>query len=337
MINNREGTDNSSGEVKIVRSKKRFDVAMVGEINLDLILYGLPEELPMERETLATGLEVTLGSSSAITAHNLAVLGKRVSFVTCVGRDALGELALSRLGESGVELSRTIKAKSGTATGLSVILAHGRERRILTYPGTMAELTCADVDVDYLAEARHFHLSSLFLQAGLHRELRDLLKELKARGLTISMDTNDDPSGAWAMDGMLGKVMPLVDVLLPNEDELLRMARAASVVEALEMIGKVVPLIVVKCGSRGALVYEDGRSAMADPVQVTPVDTIGAGDSFNAGFLTAWLDGCSALVAAAAGNVTGGLSTLRPGGSEAFRDAKLREAFLGEHWPDAAR
>src|SRR5579859_6344679 len=89
---------------KVAMSGRRFDVTIVGEINLDLILYGLPQEMPVERELLASNFRVTLGSSSAIVAHNLAALGMKVGFVTRVGPDEFGRLALERLAESGVDL-----------------------------------------------------------------------------------------------------------------------------------------------------------------------------------------------------------------------------------------
>ena len=313
-------------------AKTRFDVTLAGEINLDLILYGLPRELPVEREILATGFEATLGSSSAILAHNMAVMGTSVGFITCVGGDALGQNALDLLTESGADLSRTLRSTRGTNTGVTVLLPHGPVRRILTYPGTMTELTCDDLDLDYLASARLFHLSSLFLQTGLHAGLPTLLAALKSRGLTLSLDTNDDPSGRWR--GVLDQVLPMIDILLPNEDELLRIAGAPSVEEALARLGVTIPLIVVKCGPRGALVHKQGTTTEVAPLPVTALDTIGAGDSFNAGFLTAYLQGMPPFFCAAAGNVTGALSTLRQGGTEAFRDRKLRDDFLHEHWPE---
>jgi sugar/nucleoside kinase (ribokinase family) len=309
---------------------KRFDITIAGEINLDLILYGLPREIPVERELLASGFQVTLGSSSAILAHNMAAIGASVGFITCVGADPLGKLALDRLAESGADVSQVIQATSGTGTGVTVLLPHGPVRHILTFPGTMAELACSDLDLEYLASGRHFHLSLLFLQTGLHSGLPALLTELKSRGLTVSLDTNDDPAGQWG--GVLDQILPLVDILLPNEDELLRMAKAASLDEALARLGAIVPVIVVKRGSRGALVYERGVSTQVAPLTVTAVDTIGAGDSFNAGFLTAYLQGKPYLSCAAAGNVTGALSTQRPGGTEAFRDARHRDDFMRKFW-----
>ena len=309
----------------------RLDIAIAGEINLDLILYGLPRDLPVERELLASDFQATLGSSSAILAHNMAVLGASVGFITCVGPDPLGKLALDRLAESGADLSCTLHSRTGTGTGVTVLLPHGPVRRILTYPGTMTELTCADLAVDYLASARHFHLSSLFLQTGLHPGLPALLAELKSRGLTLSLDTNDDPNDQW--DGILDEVLPLVDILLPNEEELLRIAKTASLEEALDKVGATVPLLAVKRGAQGALIHECGVSTEVAPLTVTAVDTIGAGDSFNAGFLTAYLQGKPSVFCAAAGNVTGALSTQRSGGAEAFRDRHLREEFLRKFWP----
>lgn len=310
-----------------------FDVTIAGEINLDLILYGLPAAMPLERELLASDFHSTLGSSSAILAHNLAVLGARVGFITQVGRDPLGKLALERLGESGADTTQTT-FNDHRATGVTVLLHHGAERHILTFPGTMSELTVADLDFDYLCSSRHFHLSSLFLQSGLAPGLPELFRQLKKAGLTLSLDTNDDPSGAWG--GVLDELLGLIDLLLPNEIELCRIAQRDTLDGALAALAARVPCIAVKCGSRGSVVQKGTERFTAPPVAVTPIDTIGAGDSFNAGFLFAWLQGLPPDVCARAGNIAGALSTLRPGGTEAFRDRTLLAHFLSEHGFPAA-
>lgn len=303
-----------------------FDITIAGEINLDLVLYGLEKEMPLERELLATGFEITLGSSSAILAHNLATLGVAAGFITRVGMDEFGQLALDRLAESGVDLSKIVRANNGTKTGVTVLLHHGDERHILTYPGTMFEMSRTDLDIEYLSSARHFHLSSLFLHRALQADLPELFRELKSRGLTLSLDTNDDPEGQW--DGVLTQLLPYVDILLPNQGELCRIARRATLDEALTELSPLVPLIAVKCGGEGAVVQNDGNRIRVPGVPVNPVDTIGAGDSFNAGFLAAWLSGCSPEESARAGNITGALSTQRPGGTEAFRSREERDRFL---------
>jgi sugar/nucleoside kinase (ribokinase family) len=305
-----------------------FDVTIAGEINLDLVLYGLPRTMPVERELLASDFQATLGSSSAILAHNLAVLGASVGFITRAGTDGLGKIALERLAASGTDISRTV-FDPDHATGVTILLHHGKERHILTYPGTMALLTIHDLDIEYLKASRHFHLSSLYLQTGLAPDLPKLFRELKRAGLTISLDTNDDPADTWG--GVLDELLGLIDVLLPNEAEACRMAKRDTLEESLAVLSERVPCIAVKRGAQGALVQAGEMRVTAPPVNVTPVDTIGAGDSFNAGFLFAWLRGLPLDACARAGNITGALSTLRPGGTEAFRDSELTAAFLTQH------
>ena len=307
---------------------QRFDVTIAGEINLDLIFYGLPESLALERELLASRFEATLGSSSAILAHNLAVLGARVGFVTRTGNDPFGRLALERLRESGVDTSKTTHDNERT-TGITLLLQHGEGRRILTWPGTMSEMTLAHLDEEYLASARHFHLSSLFLQRALAPDLPGLFRRLKNAGLTLSLDTNDDPEDRW--DGVLDELLDLIDVLLPNEAEACRIAKRTTVGEALDVLGARVPCVAVKRGRRGCVVQVQGQRFEVPGVGVEPVDSIGAGDSFNAGFLLAWLQGLGSEACGRAGNVTGALSTLKPGGTEAFRDGRLVARFLREH------
>src|ERR1700756_5786881 len=127
---------------------KKLDIAIAGEINLDLIMSGLPEEMPRERELLASGFTMTLGSSSAILAHNLAALNVRVGFVSMVGQDPLGVIALDHLKEAGVDLSRTVQSRTGASTGVTILLTHSGDRHILTYPGTMSEMRVKDLDIE---------------------------------------------------------------------------------------------------------------------------------------------------------------------------------------------
>jgi sugar/nucleoside kinase (ribokinase family) len=170
------------------------DVCVVGEINLDLILYGVPERMEAEKEILVDGAALTLGSSSAIFAHNLSALGSRVVIASKIGADPLGQIALNRLREAGVDIAPVRVTKSGTATGLTVILTHPSHRFILTYPGTMFEMKYADLDLDYILTARHLHVSSFFLHWALRPQLWELFREAKKRGMSTSLDTNDDPA-----------------------------------------------------------------------------------------------------------------------------------------------
>jgi sugar/nucleoside kinase (ribokinase family) len=305
----------------------KLDITIAGEINLDLILYGLPEQMPTERELLANDFAITLGSSSAILVHNLAALGSGVGFVTKVGDDSFGPLALERLRERGVDMTRVAH---GAKSGVTLILPHGHQRHILTYPGTIPELRFEDLDLDYLASARHFHMSSLFLQRELLPRVPELFQRMKSAGLTTSLDTNDDPDDRW--DGaLLETILPHVDILLPNEREAMKMARADDVQTALSRLSQKVGTVVVKLGASGATALRDGHRVSASAVAVTVVDPIGAGDSFDAGFLHQFVRGADLTTCLAYGNLCGAFSTTACGGTEAFRDdARMRE-FLARH------
>lgn len=305
-----------------------FDITIAGEINLDLILYGLPPELPLEQELLASGLEVTLGSSSAITAHNLAALGSKIGFITRVGTDQLGAIALDRLRAVGVDVAR-ITCSTESKTGLTVVLAHGGPRHILTYPGCMAEMSLAHLDLDYLKSARHFHLSSYFLHRALMPEMPKLLKELKQAGLTISLDTNDDPADRW--DDGIHEIFPYVDVLMPNERETCKLAGRENFENAVKSLLEKIPLLVVKRGAQGATAYTRSEEVSVKAMPVEVIDPVGAGDSFNAGFLHQWMRGKPLSECLAYGNLAAACSTTKPGGTEAFRDPAYWKNFFACH------
>jgi sugar/nucleoside kinase (ribokinase family) len=304
----------------------RFDVTIAGELNLDLILHGLPHELPPERELLADRMMLTLGSSSAIVAHNLAALGSRVGFISKIGDDPLGEIALGRLSAGGVDVLKVKRSIGATKTGLTVILQRVGERNILTYPGTIFELTFDDIDLNYLADSRHFHLSSFYLQRGLQPRVLELFKHLKAAGVTISLDTNDDPDDKWG--GGLTDVLPYVDVFLPNEREAKRVTATEDVNQAMAKLADLVPTVVVKMGTSGAVARRGSEMVKVPALKVDAVDPVGAGDSFDAGFIHEFVRGSDLATCVAMGNLSGALSTTRPGGTEAFRETEHREQFL---------
>jgi len=304
----------------------RFDVTIAGELNLDLILYGLPEQLLPERELLADRLMLTLGSSSAIVAHNLAALGSRVGFQSRIGDDPLGEIALERLKQGDVDVSQVRRIAGSTTTGLTVILYHEAWRNILTYLGTIAELRWEDLDLNYLADSRHFHFSSYYLQRGLRPRVGELFQKLKSRGLTISLDTNDDPDDRW--EGDLHELLRHVDVFLPNEREACKATGTDDLEAAIRELSEAVPLLVVKLGKRGALAQRGKERVVSPSRAVVAVDPVGAGDSFDAGFLHEFVRGSDLQQCLALGNLAGALSTTRPGGTEAFRDATYRAEWF---------
>jgi len=306
----------------------RPDVCVVGEINPDLILYGLPAELQPEKEILIDGFRLTLGSSSAIFAHNLAALGTRVGIISKVGADPLGKIALERLSAGGVDVTHVAVSASGTPTGLTVILTRPGQRLILTYPGTMFELKYEDLNFDYILSARHLHLSSFFLHRLLRPRIADLFHQAKSKGLSTSLDTNDDPEGRWEDD--LKEVLAFVDIFLPNEREAKQIARKDHLGEALIALSQLCRTVAVKLGAQGAVVRHGSSEWRCPAPAVNPVDTVGAGDSFDAGYIHRFLAGADPPECLRYANAVGAFSTTREGGTEAFRDREALAHFLGE-------
>ena len=213
-----------------------------------------------------------------------------------------------------------------------MLLQHGNVRHIVTYPGTMFEIP-DPVLTSNLASSRHFHLSSLSSIVRCSLICHSYSGIYAHRSVTISLDTNDDPDDLWA--GVLDDLLPLIDILMPNEAELRRIARRNTVEESLSLLSQRVPLIVVKCGARGD-VQQGGIGTEVPSLPINPL-----GHDRRPAQLQRWIPGSlpprpfTGRISCGQGAVAGSLSTLRPGGTEAFRDASLRESFL-EHWPQLA-
>ena len=312
-----------------------LDVCIVGEINLDLILYGLPKEFVLDRELLATGLALTLGSSSAIFAHNLAMLGNKVGFVSRAGSDALGKMALERLSAAGVEVSRVKQGAGRTSTGLTVVLPYLQHRYILTYPGTMFELEYSDIDMGYVRSARHLHISSFFLHRALRPRILDLLRQAKTAGLSTSLDTNDDPENKWDRD--LLEVLKHVDIFFPNDREAKKIARTDDLSQAINLLAGLAKIVVVKRGAAAAICRSGQEQCSLMPPTVKAVDDVGAGDSFDAGFIHQYLTGAKLEDCLGFANVAGAYSTTKEGGTEAFRDRAALSEFFQHNWSNKGR
>lgn len=306
-----------------------IEVCVVGEINPDLILYGIPKDLKPEHEALVESCRLTLGSSSAIFAHNLAALGARVGIVSKIGADAIGKMSLGWLTSGGVDISRVREAGEPSTTGLTVILAHPNYRHILTYPGTMFELRWEDLDLDYIFSARHLHLSSYFLHKALRPKIADLFRQAHEKGLTTSLDTNDDPEDLW--DNDLLNVLPHVDILFPNEREAKKIARTDDLHAAVENLSQQAGIVAVKLGQNGAVARKGKCEWRCDPLKVKVVDTVGAGDSFDAGFIRRYLQGATNEECLRYANIAGAYSTTREGGTDAYRDRESGRKFFQDH------
>ncbi len=292
---------------------KQYDVLVAGEINPDLILSDAQLAVGFgQQETLVENLALTIGSSSVIFACGAARLGLRVGFVGVVGDDLFGHFMLDAMRGRQVDVTPVIVDKT-VKTGLSVILSRGANRAILTYPGAIGALRAERITNDLLSQARHVHVASYFLQTRLREGLSDFFRRAHNLGLTISLDTNWDPSEQW---DELEDLLRLVDVFLPNENEALAITQADTIDTALERLGQVSKIVAVKLGARGSIAKCGREMAASDALPVKVVDTVGAGDSFDAGFLFGFLNRWPLTKSLRLACTCGSLSTQAAGGTD---------------------
>jgi sugar/nucleoside kinase (ribokinase family) len=294
------------------------DVIVVGELNVDLILNQVESFPENGKEKLADEMLFTLGSSSAIFASNLSSLGVKVSFVGKIGSDFFGSYCKDRLMEKGVDTSLLIQS-SDLKTGATVVINFGEDRAMVTHQGAMKHLAIDDITPEMLSTAKHLHFSSYYLQPGFKNKLDVLFQMAKEAGVTTSLDMQWDPAEKWDFD--FKKVLPNVDIFLPNESELLYLTGCNSIEAAIHAIREYANIVIVKQGKRGSLLcYNDkiihSNSFLNDKV----VDAIGAGDSFNAGFIFKFIQGLAPEDCHVFGNLIGAISTTAAGGTTAFQN-----------------
>jgi sugar/nucleoside kinase (ribokinase family) len=293
---------------------------VVGELNPDLILSDYHSFPALGQEVLVEGLELMLGSASAICAVGLARLGNDVRMASKTGVDQWGDFCVGELARAGVDTS-FIKRDAQSKTGLTVSITSSKDRALVTHLGAIATFRAGEVDPGAMDGCRHLHVSSYFLQQGLQRDCRALFAAAHARGLTTSLDPGFDPSEKWQSG--LRETLEEADVFFPNEVELRGLGGSPDPAECLRRLDNGRTLIVAKLGADGCMILDRGNPLHVPAFPVRPVDTTGAGDSFNSGFLHAWVRGLPAAEALRFGAACGALSTRAVGGTG--RQASLEE------------
>jgi len=287
-------------------------VVVVGDANPDLVLAGDVVPRFGQAEQLLDSASLVLGGSGAIVACGLARLGVPTALVATVGDDVYGDFVRDSLRAAGVDL-RWLTTDRGSPTGLSVILS-GDDRAILTLPGTIAITDARALPSDDdLAGVRHVHSASLFLLAALAPALPVWLNSVRGQGISTSVDTNWDPHEKWVL---AREAIAHADVFLPNVAELLAVTRLSDVEAAGRSIAATGTSVALKNGAAGGIVWTpDGGRDTAAVVPVDVVDTTGAGDSFDAGFLTAYVAGHPPAECLRQAVAAGSLSTRSAGGT----------------------
>jgi len=293
-----------------------YDVITFGDLCVDLVMTG-GDIVPRfgQVEQLVSDYSVEMGGSCSIFACQAAKLGLRVGIVGRVGDDSFGRLIVRTMDEAGVDTQHVI-VDPDLKTGMGIALCHGADRAILTYMGSISALRPSDATDEFLRMAHHLHYGSFFLHTGLIQAVPDTFRRARALGLSISLDTNWDPDERW--NSTLMDALPLADVFMPNDQEAMHISRRRSAFDAAVWIrAQGVPVVALKRGADGAQVYYEGGVLDCAVLPASGGDSVGAGDSFDAGFLAGWLRGlpletclaigcvCGRSVASAVGGVQG--------------------------------
>jgi sugar/nucleoside kinase (ribokinase family) len=291
-----------------------FDLLVLGDANPDLIVRG--DVVPQfgQAEKLVDRADLVIGGSGAIAACGAARLGLRVAFSGVVGEDVFGRFMLDALAERDVD-TQSLMVDPSRPTGLSVVLSKGEDRATLSALGAIADRQKGVIDHGLLRSARHIHVSSYFLQAGLAADLPALFREAREAGATTSIDPNWDPTGEW--DGGLLSLLAQTDCFLPNSVE----ARSISGVEDIDVAALTLAergsIVAVKFGQGGGLALSGDEVVRSESIPADVVDTTGAGDSFDAGFLAGRLAGLPLSRCLQLAVACGSLSTRAAGGTAA--------------------
>ena len=305
---------------------------VVGELNIDLILNDIAGFPKIGTEIVAGNMNFTLGSSSAIMASNISTLGVETFFCGMIGNDDFGNYILQQLESRGVN-TRYIKKSTLEKTGITVVMNYDQDRANVTYCGAMDLLTINEIPWNEFNKYDHLHLSNYFLQKGIKKDIIEIFKEAKSGGLTTSLDLQWDPENKWDFD--YKSCLPYVDIFFPNEAELIALTRESNLKTALKILQPYANIIALKRGEKGGKVISANFEYDAKPfINKEFRDAIGAGDSFNAGFLEKFLEGASLEECLENANLTGSLSTTKPGGTGAFTSKeeveKLKNKILNQ-------
>jgi len=303
------------------------DVSVIGPLNIDLLISG---EGPANWEVIPTwdgpaNMEMTAAGSVGYTINNLARLGLSVRVSSCLPDDPLGAFILDSLQRAGVDTA-SVQQMPDTLGGIGVyILMFGSRKRPLVYrlpTHPLWQLEYSPDEVETLLDTRLLHLGGfLHFKDAWHGAIVDLFEEAKSRGIITSMDPQFP---LWVMEPpwMVGleDILPYVDILFCDETEAQNITAAATLDSAAQqLLDAGVQTVIIKQGVQGSTVYRQGWKHRQDAVILGElVDSIGAGDTYDAGFLYGTLKGWSLEERALFASVAAGFSVTGIGGSQSM-------------------
>lgn len=309
-------------------SPPKFDVLAVGELNPDLVLAGLRADGPhLGTEQEFGEYLLTLGSSTAIACVLMQRLGLATAMSAYVGNDAYGRFCRAALEAEQVDIAM-VRTHPSLATGLTVCLPYPADRMLLTCKGTMVLDPADRIDIDWLRRARHIHVGSFFLQDALRPRVAKLFESARELGLTTSLDTGWDPHERWMSDDLRGALAHTSD-FLPNALEFEKLAETSDVGRGMSrLLDLGIGAVVLKRGADGAVHCDAEGLHVHAGFRADAIDTTGAGDAFNAGYLAAMLRGATIAERLILGNACGALTIAAVGGTNGVTNAAQVRAFI---------
>ena len=321
------GSDRKSGHTKEGEgmNAKKWDVYVYGDVNIDIVIPGVEKFPEPGQEDEVSVMETFVGGGAALFTLGVGKLGLHPVFQGEVGDDCYGELIRNKFRESHVDDSLLTVSKE-LKTGISLSFTNEKDRSFLTYRGTNEKISISNVDVEKVKEAAHIHVTG-YAGSINHNEYLELLKKIKTETqATVSFDVGWDSTGEWKPE--IRDLFPYIDVLFMNETEAEHYGRKESAEKAAREFAKTAGMAVIKMGKKGSIAVKDGKLYQAAPYTVEAVDTTGAGDSFNAGFVYGFLRGKSMEECLRCGNGCGALSVTALGGNTGFPTEEKLETFI---------
>jgi len=294
---------------------KKFDIIIAGDCNVDLIFNDFSKLPDYGEEVLAEKFHFTLGSSAGITAAHLATLGARVAFIGAIGNDVFGQQFKSMLNKCGV-CTDYIPIRNDARTGCTVVMSKDEDRANLTHAGAMATLSPDDIPMELVQNTPFFHMSNPYVLPHFRNILPEFYQNIKALDTITSLDPQWDVDEKWDTD--LGKLLPQLDTFFPNHNELGLLLKGNNITLE-ELTQKCTNSILMTCGNKGVeLIRDNNKTVFEGYLNENPVDCIGAGDAFTAGYLRAKIENRCDKEAIDLGCKNGALSTTFEGGNVSY-------------------
>jgi len=299
-----------------------YEILIPGNYFCDLIFTGFPDFPALGSEVYTQNLTITVGGVLN-TVIALRRLGIEVGWLGQIGNDMFSRFVLDLIEKEGVDISLLTQVDAPFQR-VTVAVSYPQDRAFITYVDPA--LSPVEMAFDSLQDIRFGHLHFTGFQ--LEEHTLEVIKVTRGRGIKVSMDCQDRPMTLETPG--VRDILTHLDMFMPNAKEAMRLAERDSVGAAAEVLRPLVPLLVIKDGGNGASAWQ-GESHWHEPaLNVTPVDTTGAGDVFNAGFLTAYLKGQEMRECLRWGNICGGLSTLGSGGTSTAPHREQVAAILAD-------